>query len=73
MKALAAVSWSGMAPTSTLSATSRNANLGTSCAGASVACSHEQTLVSPNLGINQNYYTFALIVLTKIVLCGKFP
>ena len=25
------------------------------------------------LGFNQNYYTFTLILLIKIVVCSKFP
>jgi len=35
--------------------------------------SHMQTLIFYQLGFNQNYYTFALILLIKIVLCSKFP
>ena len=31
-----------------------------------------ETFVIYKLGFNQNYYTFALILLTKIVLCSKF-
>ena len=35
--------------------------------------SHMQTLIIYKLGFNQNYYTFTLILLIKIVLCSKFP
>jgi len=35
--------------------------------------SHMQTLIIYKLGFNQNYYTFTLIVLIKIVLGSKFP
>ena len=34
---------------------------------------HVETLIIYNLGFNQNYYTFVLILLIKIVLCSKFP
>jgi len=34
---------------------------------------HVETLIIHKLGFNQNYYTFALILLIKIVLCSKFP
>jgi len=34
---------------------------------------HVETLIIYKLGFNQNYYTFALILLTKIVMCSKFP
>ena len=34
--------------------------------------SHVKTLVMYKVGFNQNYYTFALILLAKIVLCSKF-
>ena len=34
--------------------------------------SHVETLVTCKLGINQNYYTFTLILLIKIVPCNKF-
>ena len=34
---------------------------------------HMQTLAIYKLGFNQNYYTFTLISLMKIVLCSKFP
>jgi hypothetical protein len=34
--------------------------------------SHLQTLIIHKLGFNQNYYTPSLILLTNIVLCGKF-
>ena len=33
---------------------------------------HVQTLIIYKLGFNQNYYTVALTLLIKIVLCGKF-
>ena len=33
---------------------------------------HVETLIIYKLGFNQNYYTFALILLIKIVLCSKF-
>jgi len=39
---------------------------------ASSARFHMQTLVIYKLGFNQNYYTFTLILLIKIVLCSKF-
>jgi len=52
---------------------------GLSCAreGTFLGCtrgdqSHVETLKIYKLGSNQNYYTFALILLIKIVLCGKF-
>ena len=32
-----------------------------------------QTLIIYKLGINQNYHTFTLISLRKMVQCGKFP
>ena len=35
--------------------------------------SHLQTLMIYKLGFNQNYYTIALLLLIKIVLCSKFP
>ena len=35
--------------------------------------SHMQTLVIYELGFNQIYCTFPLILLTKIVLCSRFP
>ena len=35
--------------------------------------SHMQTLIIYKLGFNQNYYTFTLMLLIKIVLCIKFP
>ena len=35
--------------------------------------SHMQVLVIYKLGFNRNYYTFASILLIRIVLCGKFP
>jgi len=34
---------------------------------------HMQTLVIYKLALDQNYYTFTLILLIKIVLCSKFP
>ena len=34
---------------------------------------HLQTLTIHKLGCNQNYYTFTLISLIKIVMLGKFP
>jgi len=34
---------------------------------------HLQTLRIYKLGFNQNYYTFTLILLIKIVLCSIFP
>ena len=34
---------------------------------------HMQTLVIYKVGFIQNYYTFGLILLRKIVLCNKFP
>ena len=33
---------------------------------------HVETLIICKLGFNQNYYTFALMLLTNIVLYGKF-
>ena len=33
---------------------------------------HVETLIIHKLGFNQNYYTFSLILLTKIVPCSKF-
>ena len=33
---------------------------------------HEETLVIYKLGFNQNYCTFALILLIKIDTCSKF-
>ena len=33
-------------------------------------CKH---LIIYKLGFNQNYYTFTLILLLKIILCSKFP
>jgi len=33
---------------------------------------HVETLIIHKLGFNQNYYTFALISLIKIVLCSEF-
>ena len=33
---------------------------------------HLQTLIIYKLGFNQNYYTFTLMLLIKIVLCSKF-
>ena len=30
-------------------------------------------LIIHKLGLIQNYYTFAVILLIKIVLCSKFP
>ena len=35
--------------------------------------SYMQTLIVFKIGINQNYYTFTLILLMHIVLCGQFP
>jgi len=35
--------------------------------------SHVQTLTIYKLGFNQNYYTFTLTLLIKIVLCSKVP
>jgi len=35
--------------------------------------SHMQTPIIYKLGFNQNYYTFTLMLLIKIVLCSKFP
>jgi len=32
----------------------------------------KKTLIIYNLGFGQNYYTFTLILLMKIVLCSKF-
>ena len=32
---------------------------------------HMQTLIIHELGFNSNYYTFALILLIKIVMCSK--
>ena len=34
--------------------------------------SHVETLIIYNLCFNRSYYTFALILLTEIVLCSKF-
>ena len=34
---------------------------------------HMQTPVIHKLGFNQNYYTFAVALLLKIVMCCKFP
>ena len=34
---------------------------------------HMQTLIVYRLGFNQNYYTFTLILIINIVLCGKLP
>ena len=34
--------------------------------------SHVETLVIYKLGFNQNYYTFASILLRKIALCRKY-
>ena len=34
---------------------------------------HMQTLIIYKLGFKQNYYTFTLILLIKIVLCSEFP
>ena len=34
---------------------------------------HTQILIIHKLGFNQNYYTFTLILLIKIVLISKFP
>ena len=34
--------------------------------------SHVETLIIYKLGFSQNYYTFAFILLTQIVLCSKF-
>jgi len=33
---------------------------------------HVETLIIYKLGFKQNYYTFALILLIKIVLCSEF-
>jgi len=30
-------------------------------------------IISYKLGLNQNYYTFTVILLIKIVVCSKFP
>ena len=35
--------------------------------------SHVQTLIIGKLGVDQNHYTFTLILLIKIVLCSRFP
>ena len=35
--------------------------------------SNMQTLIIPEPGINQNYYTFTLMLLIKFVLCSKLP
>jgi hypothetical protein len=35
--------------------------------------SHVETLIIYKLGSNQNYYTFPLTLLIRIVLCSKFP
>ena len=35
--------------------------------------SHKQTLMVYKIDFNQNYYTFAFILLIKIVLCSEFP
>ena len=35
--------------------------------------SHMPTLMIYELGFNQDYYTFTLISLVKIILCSKFP
>jgi hypothetical protein len=35
--------------------------------------SHLQTLTIYKLGVDQNYYTFSLTLLTNIVLCSKIP
>ena len=34
---------------------------------------HLQTPIIYRLGFDQNYYKLTLILLVKIVLCGKFP
>ena len=34
---------------------------------------HVETLMIHEPGFNQNYWTFTLILLMKIVLCSKFP
>jgi len=34
---------------------------------------HVETLMVYKLGFNQNYFTFSLILLIKLVLCGNFP
>ena len=34
--------------------------------------SHKQLLIIDKLGFKQNYYTFTLILLMSIVMCGKF-
>ena len=36
------------------------------------AGSHLQTLIVCKLGFNQNFCTFTLIVLMKIVMCSEF-
>ena len=45
----------------------------TKCGTHGVLGSHMQTLIIYNLGFNQNYHTFTLILLINIVLCSKFP
>jgi len=42
------------------------------CGGLGVEGSHVETLVIYKLGFDPNYYTFALILLIKIVMCSKF-
>ena len=37
-----------------------------------VGHSHVEPLIIHELGFNQNLYTFSFILLSKIVLCGKF-
>ena len=34
---------------------------------------HQQTLIIHELGFNQNFYTFTVIVLIKIVMFSKLP
>ena len=34
---------------------------------------HMQTLITEQLGFNENDYTFILTLLIKMVLCSKFP
>ena len=34
--------------------------------------SHVEALIIHKLGVNQNFYTFASILLIKMVLCSKF-
>ena len=41
--------------------------------GLEIVKTHVETLMIYKLGFNQNYYTFTLILLIKIVLCSKFP